>query len=373
MSKHSRLFCSLLIFAYAGFCQEKTAANPEPDVLILTDGEKLVGHFEKSHGSTVTFKSDILGEVTVEWSKVQEMHSAGKFAVIGKGVVLGRYADTSAVPQGSLTKSGTNLTVENSGQPPKVIPVADANHVVDLPTFDRVTVHSPRFTEGWTGAVVAGASIVEATQQSRMFTGGISLVRATPVESWMAPRDRTLVDFSFSSGVISQPNTPEIKTSIVHGDVERDEYFSGRMFGFGRADFDHNYSQGLDVQMKLAGGVGYTAIKTSRTTLDFKVSASYVKQQFSSGPGEDLIGVGLFEGLTHTTRKGIIFAQHAVYTPAFNQTRAWSGEFGGSMAAPVYKRLAFNTAILDDFLNNPPPGFKKNSFQFTMGLTYALK
>jgi hypothetical protein len=28
---------------------------------------------------------------------------------------------------------------------------------------------------------------------------------------------------------------------------------------------------------------------------------------------------------------------------------------------------------LDTFLNDPPPGFRKNSFQFTAGLTYALK
>jgi hypothetical protein len=373
MSKHSTLICSLFAFACAGFCQEKAAATIEPDILILTDGEKLVGHFEKSHGSTITFKSDILGEVNVDWSKVQELHSAAKFAVIGKGVVLGRRADTSGVPQGSLTKSGSNLTVESQGQAPKQIPVADAEHVVDIPAFERVTIHSPGITEGWDGEARMGAAIVQATQQSRVFTGGIALVRAVPTESWVAPRNRTLIDFSFSRGIIDQPNTPEIKTSILHGDVERDEYITGRLFGFGRVDFDHNYSQGLDLQTKIAGGLGYTAIKTSSTTLDFKVSATYVRQQFTSTPTEDLVGMSLFEGLAHTTKKGIIFAEHALYTPAFNVTRAWTGEVGGSMTVPVYKRFGFNVAFLDSFLNNPPPGFKKNSLQATMGLTYALK
>ena len=380
MQNHSLLPLSLLAFACAGLCQEKPAAKPEPDVLILTDGEKLVGHFEKSHGSTVTFKSDILGEVNVDWSKIQELHSAGKFAVIGKGVVLGRHADTASVPQGTVTKSGDTLTVENPPQPPKQIPVADANHVVDLPEFDKVTVHSPGFLQAWTGTATAGASIVQATQESRTFTGGIALVRANPGESWLAPRDRTLIDFNASYGQITQPNTPEIKTSIYHADIERDEYFSGDLFGFGRADFDHNFSQGLDLQAKFAGGLGYTAIKHTDTTLDFKMSFSYERQSFlappSGGPAPaslNLAGLTGSEFYMHKTKKGIVFNEHVLVTPALNVSKAWTAEAGAGMAVPVYKRFSFSTAILDNFLNDPPPGFKKNSFQFTMGLTYALK
>jgi hypothetical protein len=39
----------------------------------------------------------------------------------------------------------------------------------------------------------------------------------------------------------------------------------------------------------------------------------------------------------------------------------------------VYKRLGFTLATLDDFLNDPAAGTKKNSFQFTAGVTYTLK
>jgi hypothetical protein len=42
------------------------------------------------------------------------------------------------------------------------------------------------------------------------------------------------------------------------------------------------------------------------------------------------------------------------------------------LTLPVYKRLSLAVSTLDTFLNNPPPGFKKNSFQFTTGLTYTL-
>jgi hypothetical protein len=29
--------------------------------------------------------------------------------------------------------------------------------------------------------------------------------------------------------------------------------------------------------------------------------------------------------------------------------------------------------MTDAFLNDPPPGFQKNSFQLTLGLTYSLR
>ena len=43
---------------------------------------------------------------------------------------------------------------------------------------------------------------------------------------------------------------------------------------------------------------------------------------------------------------------------------------------PAYKNLSFSVGTLDSFLNDPPvslPPTKTNSFQFTMGLTYAIK
>jgi hypothetical protein len=35
--------------------------------------------------------------------------------------------------------------------------------------------------------------------------------------------------------------------------------------------------------------------------------------------------------------------------------------------------VSASTGIIDTFLNDPPPGFQKNSFQFTLGFSYVLK
>ena len=73
--------------------QTAAGAKAGPDVLIFIDGEKLIGHLESATGASVVFKSDMAGEVTVDWSKIQELHSAGKFAVIPKGAKPKKRAD----------------------------------------------------------------------------------------------------------------------------------------------------------------------------------------------------------------------------------------------------------------------------------------
>ncbi len=369
---------ALLILSFCLGLRAQTPAaapKPEPDVLIFTNGEKLVGHLVKAHGSTVTFKSDSLGEVNVDWKKIQELHSSQAFVALNKTIKLNRKSDTTKLPEGTVSMADQKLTLTPPSGTPETIPVADTAHLVDRPDFEKVVLHDPGFFEAWNGAVTAGASLVEATQTSRTFTGALNLVRAIPTENWVDARNRTSLNFTASDGVVTQPGNPTIKTEIVHADLERDEYISAsHIFGFGRAAFDHNYSQGLDLQQNYGGGLGWTAIKRANTTLDFKASVSYTKQQFSaSSSNQNLIGSTFSQLYAHKLAKGIQFLEGISVTPSWNVSRAYAAAANASLNVPVYKRLAFSIAMLDTFLNDPPPGFKKNSFQLTTGLTYTLK
>lgn len=356
------------------------AAKPEPDVLVFTNGEKLIGHFEHSSGSSITFKSDMAGEVTVDWSKVKEFHSSQKFAVIPKNVRLGKNIDTSKIPQGTLSMTEQKLVVTPAAQgSPQTVPIGDAAHIVDQATFQHDALHNPGFLKGWTGAVAAGASLVEATQTSHSFSGSIGLVRAVPPEDWLEPRNRTIIDYSQSYGKVSQPGTPTVKTDIVHADVERDEYFTSRLYGFGQAAWDHNFSQGLDLQQSYGGGLGWTAYKTDNQELDFKGSIDYIKQAFAAGPNDippaetkNLIGAIFGETYHRNFAHGIVLAEGLSITPAFNDTSAYSALGNVTLSLPLYKHFNLAFGAIDSYLNNPPVGFKKNSFQFTAALAYSI-
>lgn len=350
------------------------AAKPEPDVLVFTDGERIVGHFEQSNGASVKFKSDALGEVTVDWSKVKELHTSQKFAIVPKNVELKRNSDLATIPQGAISVADQKITVTPATGPAQTVSVADADHVVEQTVFTNAVQRNPNFFTDWGGGVTAGASLVQATQESRTFTGAINLIRTIPDEDWLRRRNRTEVDFSFSYGTLEQPATPVVKTEIYHGALQRDEYLSTSLFAFAQGLFDHNFSQGLDLQQTYAGGLGWSVIKRGNESLDLKAGVSYVRQSFFIASADrNLMGSTFEEDFTRGLRAGIKFSEQLIIDPAWTNTNASSATGNATVTIPVYKRTNFSLGTIDNYLHDPPPGFKKNSFQMTMGLNYTLR
>jgi hypothetical protein len=214
---------------------------------------------------------------------------------------------------------------------------------------------------------------VEATQKSETFTGGFNFVRATPGSEWLAPRDRTQVDFNVAYGKVTQPGTQSVKTEIYHAHLERDEYFSSRAFVFGQVIYDHNFSQGLDLQQTYGGGYGWVALRNDNEELDLKSSVTYIKQGFNaSNQDQNLIGSTFGENYNRKFGHGILLAEQLTATPAWNNTNAYSAVGSASLTIPFYKRLNVGVGLVDNFLNNPPPSFRKNSVQFTTIISYGL-
>jgi hypothetical protein len=362
----------LLVFlSSASLCAQ--ASKTEPDVVVFPNGEKLIGHFESFIGGAAKFKSDTLGEITIDLSKVQELHTSEKFAVIDKNVKLARGEKDGHIPVGTISVADKTVHVDSgNGQLPQSVLVGDLNNIIDEASFNQAFRHSS-FFQKWNGEIAFGTSIVEATQNSLSFNTAVSLVRAIPRENWLAPRNRTTADFSDSYGKVTQPGTPTVKTSIYHADAERDEYFTSRVYALGSVAFDHNFSQGLDLQQIYGGGIGWSAIRKSNETLDFKGSIDYEKQQFQvSTHNQNLANSVFAESYTLKFAHGIGLNQQLSASPAWTNTRAYSAYGSVGITFPVYKRFGFNTNVIDSFLNDPPPGFKKNSIQFATGLTYSL-
>src|ERR1700692_2696689 len=125
----THLMLAAIVFGGVGLSQE-------PDVLIFTNGEKLIGHLKRSNGTSVTFKSDMAGEVKVDWSKLKELHSSQRFAVIKKDLQIHKHLDPSTIPQGVLTMADQKLEVNpGEGRAPQAIPVGDAAQVIDAADF----------------------------------------------------------------------------------------------------------------------------------------------------------------------------------------------------------------------------------------------
>ena len=173
-------------------------------------------------------------------------------------------------------------------------------------------------------------------------------------------------------GSTRQPGTTGVKTEIYHADGEHDLYFSPRAYSFVHASLDHNFSQGLDLQESAGGGIGITLLQQARQELNIRASADFIRQQFSIGPNHNLFGAIFGDTYTRKLMKASIFQQQFQISPAFTQTNAYTANGSASISAPFYKKMSFTIGVSDAFVNNPPPGFKRNSFQAATGITYIL-
>jgi hypothetical protein len=388
LSSLARMFVlgSTVAFIGTSCPAQQPPAKTTPDVLVLSDGDTLHGKLVSEVAGKITFHTDSLGDVTVGWDNIKELHSSQTFAVLDKNVTRGRNRHANQIPTGTVDVADGDLTVRGA-KPAGPIPVKNVQYVVDTPTMNKQLTHEPSILTGWNGAATAGATLVQATQNQYTVSGALGLVRVVPTVGWLDQRNRTSLDFSGSYGKITEPAytsggvsiaSSVTKSAISHFDAERDQYVSPRFFALAQTAFDHNFAQDLQLQQIYGGGMGWTFLSTPRHKADLKATVQYEKQQFisgSSGTNQNLIGSTF--ALSYALKmKLLTYAQSFQFIPAYNTPRAYSANETNTVAFPAYKNLGFSVGTIDSYLNDPPssePPTKRNSFQFTMGLTYAIK
>jgi hypothetical protein len=389
--KKGPYFLGLLVLVAAPLSAQ-TAAKPEPDVLDLNDGEKLIGHLVSAAGASLTFHSDAAGDVKIGWANVKSLKAAAKFAVLEKGVVLNRHADLSKIPQGSVSESDKKLSVDQgNGVPASVIPAGNAANLIPETSF-LAAFKTPTLNEDWHGTAGLGIDLISATQKSRNITAGVSLQRVVSGQDWISPRYKTLLNFNSADSQLSQSGTPTISSDLIHAGIEHDMFLSSKLFAFGAGDFLHSSSQGMKLQQTYGGGFGYVVWRDEHQELDVKGAIDYIRQSFeppnpcqvanvtctagqlaaATKPSKSLIGASFGETYSRNLKGGIAFHEGLTFTPSFNDSTAYTFNAFTNFSIPVHKRLMITIGGLDSYVNEPPASFKKNSFEFVTQLAYKI-
>lgn len=405
----------LLFTALSGLAQSavkqpaKPATKKQPEIkeeLTLKNGDRLTGQLLNSTGIEIKFKSDMAGEVTVALNNVKELKSKREFAIVPKGVKDAR--NSSMVPQGAIKIGDKAIVVSptSTTEPPiepqiepmigaapappepkpgtsttevvaaKDVPTSTIAFIVDDVSYQKEIHRRIDRTSGWDGHITTGSTMIFSTQSSYLFEVSTALKRTIPTVSWLDPKLRTRIDFTLSAGQTVQPGTARTITNIYHAGAERDEYFSRRGYYLETLSFDHNYSQGLVLQQNYGGGLGATLFKKENSEFDVTADLHYENQHFNATADVSelnlrLVGSSLTEAYTRKWGK-IHFDEKLLADIAWNHASAFSASGTSSVRLPVYKRLGFSVSTIDNFLNNPQVGYKKNSFQFSTGFSLSL-
>jgi hypothetical protein len=386
LARHMAWTCvCTLLFLWAGQAYAET-----PDTITFSDGEQLAGKLISVLGGTVTFHSEVLGNVTVPLEKVKTLNTAHPFAAVEKNQRVTRKTAVEQIPVGSIALKNHSVNVSPPNAQEKSFPENQIASLVDVTTFHREIQNESDLLYGWAGSITLGASLVDATNSNQTYTGAVALVRSIPTIAWLPPSSKTTLNLSGTYGLAKNPEIISdgaiyqaasiSKTNILHGDAEWDKYLSPVIFGLVNASADHNFGNGLQLQQAYGAGLGWSIIKQPKETFDVKATLLYQQQQFYNGlesglgtPSVNLIGADLNESWSRTFAHNVKFNEYITLTPTFNVVRAYSAVGTANFVFPVYKRLNFTLSSTDNYLGDPPEGFRRNSFQFTAGITYIVK
>lgn len=348
-------------------------AKPGPDVLILIDGEKLIGELKGVAGSKVSFKSDLAGLVTVDWSKIQELRTANKFAVVPKDAVV-RKSLADQVAQGPVELSKDKIQVATSAPGgTRIFDAANVGNVVDEAAFTRA-LQRQSFLEGWKGNSSFGLSLTKATLNTTSISLGGEISRSDPSENWMRLRNKTTFNVNVAYAKISAVGFPGSKTNLFNFGAVHDYYFKPRVFAFAGASWEHNSTQGLQLLQTYGGGIGFVLLKNDKSEWNARAGIGFMEQRFiDSSLNQRLIGSRFGQTYTRTFGHGVVFYEQADVRPAWNHMQAFFGGGMASLTVPIYRRIGISLGTFDSFINNPPPGFKKNTFQVTVSANIAIR
>ena len=270
-----------------------------------------------------------------------------------------------------------------TGSPSAPIPLSHVVYIIDGATFKKNLARKTGTLEGWDGTVTAGTTFVQSTQHGGTFNGSVALLPQVPVLTYLRARNKTIVNVQETYGTLTTPVIPQttpaspdstVKTNIFHADLERDEYVSRRAYLLGSAMFDHNFSQGLQLQQAYGFGLGYSVLSTTVQKLDVKMDVHYEKQEFFAGAQNlNLVGSVFAETYSAQLPRKLVLTEGASISPAWNDMDAYAAAGNIGVTMPVLKRLSLSLGATDNFINNPSPGYQKNSLQFVTGLAYSLR
>jgi hypothetical protein len=210
------------------------------DQVVLTNGDRLTGTITKSDGKTLVIKTDLAGEVTVQWTTIQSLTSSAPLHVVtaAKTVV------------GPVTAADGNLAVSTTPGGPVAVPQVEVQALrndQEQAAYEK-SLH-PSLLQGWNGGANIGFALTGGNSETKNLAIAFTADRKTTHDE-IALYTNTIYATNDAAGAV-----PNVTANATQGGARYDRNFTKLLFGFGSADFQTDAMQNLNLRSVLGGGL----------------------------------------------------------------------------------------------------------------------
>lgn len=342
------------------------------DQITLKNGDRLTGTIVKSDGKTLILHTEFAGDVTLEYPAITQITSEKELHVTTseKKTVVGPVTTSDGKIE-VATKSGGTVEIPAGD-------VALIRNDAEQEAYDK-TLH-PGLLHGWNGGVNVGFSLARGNSQTSNLALAINAVHPTL-------NDKTTIYLS-SIDTKNELATPSTVANLVTGGIRYDHNLNPRLFAFVGADFMSNQLQNLDLRGAYGGGLGFHAVKSDNTILDFLGGLNYTHETYSNGAEvlpvtvpatfvsygvtHRFVALTLGEELMHKAGKSTVITQKLYFFPNLSNSGEYRGTFDLGTVTKISKWLGWQNQFSDIYVSNPPAGAKKNDLILTTGLNFSF-
>jgi putative salt-induced outer membrane protein len=333
------------------------------DQIVLKNGDRLTGTIEKSDDEALVIKTEFAGEVIVRWPAIQEIKSEQPLHIGLKNgqTVVGPVTTSDGKLEVSTKAAGNVEAVKEN-----VVVIRD-----DSEQLAYEKAQHPGLLNGWNGGINIGFG----------FTRGNSEVKNLAL-AFTSTRKGLHDKLSLFAGSVYATNdvptaSPHVTSNTNQGGARYDRDITPRLFGFVNTDFFTDALQDLNLRSVVGAGLGFHAINSDNTTLDFLGGANYTRENYTQlAPLPHLIhsfsAAQIGDEFLHKIAKSTVITQKAYFFPALSNAGEYRATFDFGTVTKINKWMGWQNLFGDVYVTNPPSGKKNNDVIFTTGLNLTF-
>jgi hypothetical protein len=335
-----------IIFFLFFLCQVQVSEAAKTDIVILKNGDHLTGELKRMEFARLTFKTDAMSTIYIEWNKIVYLRAAQTFRIeLENGYDFSGSLETDSLRSDLIIVLDSLTYRESLDKIVRIIPIKDT------------------FLKRLKFSIDLGFSYTKASDLAQLSTNLSSSLR-----SWQWRHD-----LAFNSIVTSKVDTTPAENIDLNYNLSR--FFLYRWFLTGFTGVERNTELGLDLRLLLGAGGGKDIFRTN-TNLLSTIAGMQVTQEWyigESGSTSNLEAVG--------------YVQHKKFVyddPEIDLTTTF--RIYPSLTVPGRIRFSFNTNLkwevfsdffwrltfYDNYDNKPnDPGTSTNDYGITINFGWS--
>ena len=333
------------------FCILLFVQSVQADEIIFTNGDHLTGKIAHLVEGKMLFKSEAIGDVTIDISKIKTFSTDAPIAVHMK--------DDTVLLQKIVNAETGKFGIEGAG-------------TVKAQDFELAEISSinppPKPVPRWTGNLSAGLTSTHGNTKAESISGSANLGKRTE-------NDRTQVSVDYAKSKREDPDTGEKDTTEDwwRSKAKYDYFFSKQLYGYVDGRYEKDAIAELDRRMIVGGGAGYQWIESEdlNFSTEFGMASLYEKFDNQTDSNSE-VSIQAGYNFDKTLMKNVKFMHNLTYYPSTEKFSDYYLTSTGEIRAYFTSTMFTTFKVIFDYDATPAIGSHKTDTKYLFGVGYSF-